>query len=89
VQTLSKQSSELNLKLEEVEKQLVISMQELQNSKLSLESAKNLQEKTRTSLTELTEQINEERAKQEAIQQRLRVQRTFAYILLALAVASK
>jgi hypothetical protein len=54
-----------------------------------LESAKNLQEKTRTSLTELTEQINEERAKQEAIQQRLRVQRTFAYILLGLAVASK
>jgi cyclopropane fatty-acyl-phospholipid synthase-like methyltransferase len=61
----------------------------LQNSKLSLESAKNLQEKTRTSLSELTEQIEAEREKQRQIQDRLRLQRTFAYILLGIAVASK
>jgi hypothetical protein len=61
----------------------------LQNSKLSLESAKNLQEKTRTSLSELTEQIKAEREKQRQIQDRLRLQRTFAYILLGIAVANK
>ena len=87
--TLQKQSDELNQKLEEAEKQLAISTQELQNSKLSLQSAKNLQEKTRTSLSELTEQIEAERKKQQAIQNRLRVQRTFAYILLGLAVVTK
>jgi hypothetical protein len=54
-----------------------------------LESAKNLQEKTRLSLTELTEQINKEREKQRQIQDRLRLQRTFAYILLALTIAHK
>lgn len=87
--TLQKQSDELNQKLEEAEKLLAVSMQELQNSKLSLQSAKNLQEKTRTSLSELTEQIEAERKKQQAIQNRLRVQRTFAYILLGLAVVTK
>lgn len=88
-QTLSKHSKEVSLKLVEAEKQLAISKQELQNSKLSLESAKNLQEKTRQSLSELTEQIEAEREKQRQIQDRLRLQRTFAYILLGLAVVSK
>lgn len=87
--TLRKQSEELNQRLAEAEKQLAISMQELQNSKLSLQSAKNLQEKARQSLSELTTQIEAERKKQEAIQTRLRIQRTFAYILLGIAVASK
>jgi chromosome segregation ATPase len=89
LEMLSKQSSELNLKLEEAEKQLMISKQELENSNLSLANAKDLQQKARQSLTTLSEQIEAERAKQEAIQNRLRVQRTFAYILLALSVASK
>ena len=89
LEMLSKQSNELNLKLEEAEKLLAVSMQELQNSKLSLQSAKNLQEKTRTSLSELTAQIEAERKKQEAIQRRLRAQRTLAYFFLGLAVITK
>lgn len=87
--TLSKQSNELNLKLEEAEKLLAVSMQELQNSKLSLQSAKDWQEKTRKSLQELTAQIEAERKKQEAIQRRLRAQRTLAYFFLGLAVITK
>lgn len=87
--TLRKQSDELNQKLAEAEKQLAISMQELQSSKLSLQSAKDWQEKTQKSLQELTAQIEAERKKQEAIQRRLRAQRTLAYFFLGLAVITK
>ena len=87
--TLNRQSQELENRLTEVEKILTISEQELTKLNVSLQSAKNLQEKTRTSLSELTEEIEAERKKQKAIQNRLRVQRTFAYILLGLAVVSK
>jgi hypothetical protein len=73
----------------EAEKQLMISKQELENSKLSLTSATDLQQKARESLTELTKQIDAEREKQRQIQDRLRLQRTFAYILLAVAISSK
>jgi hypothetical protein len=37
----------------------------------------------------LTKQIDAEREKQRQIQDRLRLQRTFAYILLAVAISSK
>lgn len=87
--TLQKQSDELNQRLEEAEKLLAVSMQELQNSKLSLQSAKDWQEKTRKSLQELTARIEAERKKQEAIQRRLRAQRTLAYFFLGLAVVTK
>lgn len=87
--TLQKQSDELNQKLEEAEKLLAVSMQELQKSKLYLQSAKDWQEKTRKSLQELTAQIEAERKKQEAIQRRLRAQRTLAYFFLGLAVITK
>ena len=87
--TLQKQSQELENRLTEVEKLLTISEQELTNLNVSLQSAKNLQEKTRTSLSELTEQIEAERKKQEAIQRRLRAQRTLAYFFLGLAVITK
>ena len=89
LEMLFKQSAEVKLKLTEAEKQLTVSKQELENSNLSLQSAKDLQEKARLSLTTLTEQINKEREKQRQIQDRLRLQRTFAYILLGMAVASK
>lgn len=81
---LLKQSTELEARLLEAEKQLAISTQELNNSNQSLQTAKELQEKARQSLTELSNQIDEERKKQEAIQSRLRMQRTFAYILLGI-----
>ena len=89
LEMLFKQSAEVKVKLTEAEKQLMVSKQELENSKLSLQSAKNLQQKARQSLSELTNQIDEERKKQEAIQSRLRIQRTFAYILLGLAIVNK
>ena len=89
LEMLSKQSAEVKLKLMEAEKQLMVSKQELEKSNLSLQSAKDLQQKARKSLSELTNQIDEERKKQEAIQSRLRIQRTFAYILFALAVANR
>ena len=87
LEMLSNQSNEVKLKLTEAEKQLMISKQELESCNLSLASAKDLQQKARESLTTLTEQIEAERKKQKEIQDRLRVQRTFAYILFALAVA--
>lgn len=87
--TLKNQSEELTMRLTLVEEELTNSQQELTILNASLENAKSWQEKARTSLQELTEQIEAERKKQEAVQSRLRVQRTFAYILLGLAVIHK
>ena len=89
LEMLSEQSSEVKAKLMEAEKQLMISKQELENSNLSLASAKDLQQKARESLTELTNQIEAEREKNQQIQDKLRVQRTIAWIVAGLFFISK
>lgn len=89
VAALRKQSEEVNQRLAEAEKLLTKSQQELTNLNGSLANASELQDRTQKSLQNLTTQIDEERKKQQAIQNRLRLQRTFAYILLGLAVIHK
>ena len=89
LEMLSEQSNEVKAKLMEAEKQLMISKQELENSNLSLASAKDLQQKARESLTELTNQIEAEREKNQQIQDKLRVQRTIAWIVAGLFFVSK
>jgi predicted DNA-binding ribbon-helix-helix protein len=51
------------------------------NSNASLEKLKNLLEQTQISLTKLTEQLDDEREKQRAIQNKLRVQKVIVGIL--------
>jgi len=87
--TLRKQSETLKNRLTEIEELLTISERELTNSNAHLESARDWQERTQKSLQELTAQIEAERKKQEAIQRRLRAQRTLAYFFLGLVVITK
>ena len=73
---LKKHSTELELRLSEAEQAVTQSKQALMNSNASLEKLKNLLEQTQTSLTKLTEQLDDEREKQRAIQNKLRVQKS-------------
>ena len=79
--SLKRNSKELNLRLEQVEKSLDNSKQELMNSNASLEKLKSLLEETQASLSLLTNQINDEREKEKEIQNRLRIQKVIVGIL--------
>lgn len=82
---VKKLSKELSLKLEEAEKSLAQSKQELLNSNASLEKLKFLYEEVQKLLSELTQQLNDEREKQEAIKRRMKLQQGM-WLLLGVVV---
>ena len=68
-------SDELVEQLAKAEKELQLCKQELQSAKTSLESAKNLQQETLSSLMDLENKIDAERKQQADREKRLRRQR--------------
>lgn len=77
---VKKLSKELSLKLQKAENSLTQSKQELLNSKASLEKLKSLYEEVQKLLRELTQQLNDEREKQKAIERKHRLQKIMWFI---------
>lgn len=87
IKTLKQPSKELQLQLEDVKQQLQKSQEALMLSNSKLESAVDLQSEMKSSLQALNESIEAERARNKAVQRRIRRQRDAAYILALAAVA--
>lgn len=78
--TLKNQSEELTMRLTLVEEELTQCQQELTTLNTNLQNASDWQERARQSLTELTNQIEAERKKQQAIERKHRLQKIAWFI---------